>query len=166
MKVPLLDLKAQHSSIRSEIRQAIEQVVESQHFILGPEVEALEKEIASFCAARFAIGVSSGTDALLVALMAIGTGPGDEVITTAYSFFATAGVISRLGARPVFVDIDPKTFNLDSAAVGQKITSRTKAIMPVHLFGQCAEMDSIIEVVRRQRYPCDRGCGAGNRRSG
>ncbi len=147
MKVPLLDLKAQHSTIRSEIRQAIDRILESQYFILGPEVEALEKEIGSFCQSRFAIGVSSGTDALLVALMAIGTGPGDEVITTAYSFFATAGVISRLGARPVFVDIDPKTFNLDSRAVSQKMTSRTKAIMPVHLFGQCAEMDPIIEVV-------------------
>src|SRR5215475_381648 len=123
MKVPLLDLKAQYSTIRSEIREAIERVVESQYFILGPEVEALEKEIAFFCNARFAIGVASGTDALLAALMAVGVGPGDEVITTAYSFFATAGVISRLGARPVFVDIDPKTFNLDSGAVGEKITS-------------------------------------------
>ena len=148
MKVPLLDLKAQYSTIRSEISEAIERVVESQHFILGPEVEGLEEEIAAFCNARFAIGVSSGTDALLAALMAIGTRPGDEVITTAYSFFATAGVIARLGARPVFVDIDPKTFNLDSTAVGQKITSRTKAIMPVHLFGQCAEMDPIMEVVK------------------
>src|SRR6478672_482062 len=138
MKVPLLDLKAQYSTIRSEIREAIERVIESQHFILGPEVEGLEREIAAFCHARFAIGVSSGTDALLVALMAIGTGPGDEVITAAFSFFATAGVISRLGARPVFVDIDPKTFNLDSAKIEKKITSRTKAIMPVHLFGQCA----------------------------
>ena len=127
MKVPLLDLKAQYSTMRSEIREAIERVVESQNFILGPEVEGLEREIAALCNARFAIGVSSGTDALLVALMAIGTGPGDEVITTAYSFFATAGVIARLGARPVFVDIDPKTFNLDSSEVGQKITSRTKA---------------------------------------
>jgi dTDP-4-amino-4,6-dideoxygalactose transaminase len=111
-------------------------------------VEALEKEIAFFCQARFAIGVSSGTDALLVALMAIRVGPEDEVITTAYSFFATAGVISRLGARPVFVDIDPKTFNLDTRAVGQKITARTKAIIPVHLFGQCADMDPMIEAVR------------------
>src|SRR5262247_2137461 len=126
-KIPLLDLKAQYSTIRSEIQEAIERVAESQHFILGPEVEALEKEIAAFCNVRFAIGVSSGTDALLAALMAIGTGPGDEVITSAYSFFATAGVIARLGARPVFVDIDPKTFNLDTGAVVQKITSRTKA---------------------------------------
>src|SRR5215813_11858564 len=148
MKVPLLDLRAQHSTIRSEIREAIERVVESQHFILGPEVEALEREIAAFCNARFAIGVSSGTDALLAALMAIGIGPGDEVITTAYSFFATAGVIARLGARPVFVDIHPKSFNLDSGKVSSKITSRTKAVMPVHLFGQCVEMDPIIEVAQ------------------
>jgi dTDP-4-amino-4,6-dideoxygalactose transaminase len=147
MKVPLLDLKAQYSTIRSEIREAIERVVDSQYFILGPEVEGLEREIAAFCNVRSAVGVSSGTDALLAALMAIGTGPGDEVITSTYSFFATAGVIARLGARPVFVDIDPKTFNLDSAVVAQKITSRTKVIMPVHLFGQCAAMDPIIESV-------------------
>src|SRR4030095_3276803 len=134
MNVPLLDLTAQYSTIRSEIREAIERVVESQHFILGPEVEGLEREIAAFCKARYAIGLSSGADALLVALMAIGTGPEDEVITAAYSFFATAGVIARLGARPVFVDIDPNTFNLDSAQIGQKISSRTKAIVPVHLF--------------------------------
>jgi dTDP-4-amino-4,6-dideoxygalactose transaminase len=148
MKVPLLDLKVQYSTIRSEVQQAIGRVVESQHFILGPEVEELEQEIAAFCQVRFAIGVSSGTDALLAALMAISIGPKDEVITTAYSFFATAGVIARLGARPVFVDIDPKTFNLDSNAVGQKITPRTNAIIPVHLFGQCAEMDQIMEVVQ------------------
>ena len=148
MKVPLLDLKAQDSTIRSEIREAIERVVESQHFILGPEVEGLEQEIAAFCNARFAIGVSSGTDALIEALMAIETGPGDEVITSAYSFFATAGVIARLGARPVFVDIDPNTFNLDSAQVVQKITTRTKAIVPVHLFGQCAAMEPIMEIVQ------------------
>src|SRR5262249_26879733 len=133
---------------RFEIREAIERVVESQHFILGSEVEGLEEEIATFCNARFAIGVSSGTDALLAALMAIGTGPEDEVITAAYSFFATAWVVARLGAQPVFVDIDPKTFNFDSAQLGKKITSRTKAVMPVHLFGQCAEMDPIVEVVK------------------
>src|SRR5262244_3480793 len=147
-KVPLLDLKAQYSTIRPEIREAIDLALESQHFILGPEVDGLEREIAAFCNVRFAIGVSSGTDALLAALMAIGVGPGDEVVTTAYSFFATAGVISRLGARPVFVDIDPKTFNLDSGAVDEKISSRTKAIMPVHLFGQCAAMDPILDTVK------------------
>src|SRR5215471_18505109 len=146
--LPLLDLKAQYSAIRSEIREAIERVIESQHFILGPEVEGLEREIAAFCNVRFAIGVSSGTDALLAALMAVGVGPGDEVITTAYSFFATAGVISRLGARPVFVDIDQKTFNLDGSAINEKISSRTKAIMPVHLFGQCAAMDPILDTVK------------------
>jgi dTDP-4-amino-4,6-dideoxygalactose transaminase len=151
MNVPLLDLRAQYSTIRSEIRAAIERVVESQHFILGPEVEALEREIAAFCKARFAIGVSSGTDALLAALVAIGTGPGDEVITTTYSFFATAGVIARLGARPVFVDIDPKTFNLDNTQVDKKITSRTKVIMPVHLFGQCAEMEPILKAASQNQ---------------
>src|SRR5262245_46768375 len=148
MNVPLLDLKAQHSAIRAEIFEAIQRVVESQYFILGPEVQGLEGEIAAFCNARFAIGVSSGTDALLSALMAIGIAPGDEVVTSTYSFFATAGVIVRLGARPVFVDIDPQTFNLDSAEIDRKITSRTKAMMPVHLFGQCAGMDPIMEVAR------------------
>ena len=147
-KIPLLDLKAQYSTIRTEIGEAIERVVEAQHFILGPEVVGLEQQIAAFCQVRFAIGVSSGTDALLAALMAIRIGPKDEVITTAYSFFATAGVIARLGARPIFVDIDPKTFNLDSNAIGQKITPRTKAIIPVHLFGQCAAMDPIMEIVK------------------
>ena len=147
-KVPLLDLRAQHSHIRSEIRAAMERVVESQHFILGPEVEALEEQIAAFCGVRFAVGVSSGTDALLASLMAIGIGPGDEVVTTAYSFFATAGVIARLGGRPVFVDIDPDSFNCDANAVIEKITPRTKAIMPVHLFGRCAEMRSIVEAAR------------------
>src|SRR5262245_23613916 len=149
-KIPLLDLKAQYSTIRSEIQEAIERVIESQHFILGPEVEALEKEIAAFCQVRFAVGVSSGTDALLATLMTTGVGPGDEVITTAYSFFATAGVIARLGARPVFVDIDPRTFNFDSAKLSQKITSRAKAIMPAHLFGQCAAMDPILEIAKEK----------------
>jgi dTDP-4-amino-4,6-dideoxygalactose transaminase len=147
-KIPLLDLKAQYASIRTEIRDAIDRVCDSQHFILGPEVVAFEKAVASFCGAKFAVGVSSGTDALLAALMAVRTGPGDEVITTSYSFFSTAGVISRLGASPVFVDIDPRTFNIDASVVASKITSRTKAVMPVHLFGVCAQMDPIVEAAK------------------
>ena len=149
--VPLLDLKAQYSLIRAEIREAIERVLESQHFILGPEVDALEQEIGALCGARFAVGVSSGTDALLAALMAIGTGAGDEVITTTYSFFATAGVIVRLGARPVFVDIDLNTFNIDANAINGKITSRTKAILPVHLFGRVSDNEPILEIAKEKK---------------
>src|SRR5262249_53737087 len=148
IKVPLLDLKAQYATIRNEIREAIDRVCESQRFIMGPEVKAFEEEVAVFCGAKFAVGVSSGTDALLAALMAIRVGSGDEVITTCYSFFATAGVISRLGARPIFVDINPQTFNLDANAVGTKITSRTKAILPVHLFGKCTDMQLVMELAK------------------
>jgi dTDP-4-amino-4,6-dideoxygalactose transaminase len=147
--IPLLDLQAQYANIRTEIRQAIDRVCESQQFILGPEVEALEEEVSAFCHARHAIGVSSGTDALLVALMALGAGPGDEVITSSFSFFATAGVIARLGARPVFVDIDSRSFNFDAAGLESKITSHCKAILPVHLFGACAEMDPILATARK-----------------
>jgi dTDP-4-amino-4,6-dideoxygalactose transaminase len=146
MKVPLLDLTAQYETIRWEIRQAIDRVCEAQTFILGPEVSACENEIATFCDVRFAVGVSSGTDALLAALMALDIGPGDEVITTPFSFFATAGVVARLGARPIFADIEPESFNLDAQAVRTKITRRTKAIMPVHLFGRCADMETITEI--------------------
>ena len=146
MKVPLLDLKAQYDSIREEIDEAVLRVCASQRFILGPEVAELEKEVAARTGARFAVGVSSGTDALLVSLMALGIGPGHEVITSAYSFFASAGVIVRLGARPVFVDIDPDTFNMDPAAVVARMTERTRAIMPVHLFGRSMDLDPILEL--------------------
>src|SRR3954451_13464694 len=132
--VPLLDLNAQHAPIESELMEAMRHVFKSQRFILGPQVELLEKQVAQYSNCRFGIGVSSGTDALLVALMALGVGPGDEVITTPYTFFATAGVIARLGARPVFVDIDPVTFNIDVQAVADRVGDRTKVIMPVHLF--------------------------------
>jgi dTDP-4-amino-4,6-dideoxygalactose transaminase len=149
VRVPLLDLQAQYATIRPQIQEAIERVCESQHFILGPEVSGLEAEVATFCEARFAIGVSSGTDALLAALMAVGVGPGDEVITTSYSFFATAGTIARLGARPVFVDIERSSFNLDGRLLDAVITPRTKAIMPVHLFGRCCDMGTLTAVAER-----------------
>ncbi|MFO7871475.1 MAG: DegT/DnrJ/EryC1/StrS family aminotransferase [Kiritimatiellia bacterium] len=148
MKVPLLDLQAQYASIRDEIDAAVARVFESQRFILGPEVEQCEKALAGYSGCKYGIGVSSGTDALLVSLMAEGVGPGDEVITSPYTFFSTAGSIARLGAVPVFADIDPVTFNLDPALIPEKITDRTKAIIPVHLYGQTADMDPIMGVAR------------------
>jgi len=150
VKVPLLDLKAQHAALRPTVEAAVRRVFESQRFILGPEVEELERRLADYCGVGHAVGVSSGTDALLVALMAEGIGPGDEVITTPYSFFATAGVVDRLGARPVFVDVDPATFNLDPSRLEAAVTARTRAVMPVHLYGQMAEMGPVLEVAERQ----------------
>jgi dTDP-4-amino-4,6-dideoxygalactose transaminase len=153
MQVPLLDLKAQYQTIRAEILKVTGEVFESQYFILGPRVERLEKEIAAYCSSKYAVGVSSGTDALLIALMAAEIGPGDAVITTTYTFFATAGSITRTGARPVFVDIDPDTYNIScehlesvlSAMTGAELAS-LKAVIPVHLYGQCAAMDPILKV--------------------
>jgi len=150
-RVPLLDLKAQYAPIRAEIREVIDRVCDSQVFILGPEVDALEKEVAAYCGVPFAIGMSSGTDALLAALMALDLKPGDEVITTPFSFFATAGVVSRLGARTVFADIEAESFNMDPSEAIRKITPRTRAILPVHLFGRCADLDPLL------RAAADRG---------
>ena len=144
--VPLLDLKIQYHSMKDEIREAIDRVLESQQFILGPEVEALEKEISAYCQCRFAVGVSSGTDALLAALMALGITGGDEVVTSPFSFFASVGSILRVGATPVFADIDPVTFNIDPREVEKAITAKTKAVMPVHLFGQSADMAPILKI--------------------
>lgn len=141
--VPFIDLVPQYQTMASEIRAAVDKVLSEQKFILGDEVVALEKEIATYCDVRHAIGCNSGTDALIIALQALGVGPGDEVITTPFTFFATASSICRAGAVPVFCDIDPESYNLDPQAVAEAITPRTKAIMPVHLFGQCCEMEPL-----------------------
>ena len=160
MKVPLLDLKAQYATIKDEIREAIDRVLEAQQFIMGPEVAVLEKAVADYVGARHGIGMSSGTDALLAALMALEVGPGDHVITPVYSFFATAGVIARLHAVPVFVDIDPTSYNLSPTALERvwaglaaRVKSRVKAIVPVHLYGQCCDMASILALAGRIEVP-------------
>ncbi len=149
MNVPLLDLKAQYQTLKSELDAAILHTAETQYFILGPEVQKLEGEISEYLGANHAIGVSSGTDALLLALMALDIKAGDEVIVPTYSFFATAGVVSRLNAIPVFVDSDPVTFNIDPAQIEAKITNKTKAIIPVHLYGQSADMDPIMAIAKK-----------------
>jgi len=153
VKVPLLDLQAQYAPLRAEILAAVERVCDSQRFIMGPEITALETELAALLGIEHAVAVSSGTDALLLALMTLGIGAGDEVVTTTYSFFATAGAIVRVGARPVLVDIDPITYNIDPAAAAAAITPRTKAIMPVHLYGLSAEMDPLVAAAARAGVP-------------
>ncbi len=153
MKVPLLDLKAQYATIRDEIEPAVREVFESQYFILGPKVKEFEAQAEAYCGAKHALGCASGSDALLLALMALGIGPDDEVITTPYSFFATASCISRLGAKPVFCDIKPDTYNIDPDRIEPLINKRTKAILPVHLFGLVAEMDRIGAIARKHGIP-------------
>lgn len=149
MKIPLVDLKAQYASIKNEIDDAIRSVIENTRFILGPEVETFESEIAAYCETKFAIGVASGTDALQLALLACDVKPGDEIITTPFTFIATAEAITQCGAVPVFVDIDPKTYNINPAKIKLKITEKTKAILPVHLYGQPADMDLILELGKK-----------------
>jgi dTDP-4-amino-4,6-dideoxygalactose transaminase len=153
MQVPMLDLQAQYRPLRDDILATITRVCDSQRFILGPEVVELERELAQMLEVPHAVGVSSGTDALLLAMMALGIGHGDEVVTSTYSFFATGGCVSRLGATPVFVDIDPVTYNLDPSALASAITPRTKAIIPVHLYGQSADLDAILAIATAAGVP-------------
>lgn len=149
MKVPILDLDAQYKPIKKEIFAAFEEVFMTKRFVGGPKIDELENQIAEYCHCEYATGVSSGTDALIISLMALNIGKGDEVITTPFTFFATAGSIHRVGAKPVFVDIDPKTYNIDAKLIEEKITDKTKAIIPVHLFGQIADMDEINEIANK-----------------
>ena len=151
MAVPMLDLVAQYKKIRDEVRAAMDGVLDSQVCIGGPKVAECEKAIAAYSDSKFAIGASSGTDAILNTLMSLGVGRGDEVITTPFTFFATAGCIVRAGARPVFVDIDPKSYNLDAKKVAKAVTKKTKAILPVHLFGQMADMDPLMDIAREAK---------------
>ena len=153
MRVPLLDLQAQYGSIKDELNEAVRRVMDSQQFVLGPDVKALEEEVAAYTGSRHAVGCASGSDALLLALMALDVGAGDEVVTTPYSFFATAAAVTRLGARPVFVDIEPGTYNIDAGKIEAAVTERTRAVLPVHLYGQCAEMDAVLEVCGRHGLP-------------
>ena len=160
MKVPLLDLRPPLEELRDEILEAVTQVIDSTRYIMGPEIDGLEKEIAAYCGTKDAVGVSSGTDALLLALMVLEVGPGDLVMTSNFSFFATAGVVARLNATPVFVDIDPQTFNIDPESLSRALAEmdaqtrkRVKAIIPVHLYGQCADMEAILKISREYNIP-------------
>jgi dTDP-4-amino-4,6-dideoxygalactose transaminase len=149
-KVPFFDLAVQFKSIENEIKSALDEVFQNQQFIMGPKVQVLEEAMAQYCRTRYAVGVASGSDALLLSLMALGIGTGDEVLLPPFTFFATAGSISRLGATPVFVDIDRETYNMDPSKIEEKITTRTKAIIPVHLFGQCADMDPLLKIAQEK----------------
>ena len=173
MNVPLLDINAQNLPLQERFAQKFREIVSSGIFILGPEVEALEAEVAALCGAEYGIGVSSGTDALVLALMAAGIGPGDEVICPAFTFFATAGSVERLGATPVFVDVLPDTYNIDPEKLEAKITARTAAIIPVHLFGQAVDMAAVMDIATRHHLTViedvaqaidarfgERGCGS------
>jgi dTDP-4-amino-4,6-dideoxygalactose transaminase len=151
MKVPFFDLSVQFKSIENEIKSALEEVFKSQQFIMGSQVQILEETLARYCRARNAVGVASGSDALLLSLMALGIGTGDEVLLPSFTFFATAGSVSRLGAIPVFVDIDQETYNMTPSKIEEKITPRTKAIIPVHLFGQCADMNPILQIAKAKQ---------------
>src|SRR5215212_5973845 len=153
MQVPLLDLKQQHAALREELREAVGRVFESQQFILGEEVRRLEEELAAYTRAAHAVGCGSGSDALLLALLALDAGAGAEVVTTPFTFFATAGAVVRAGARPVFVDIEPRTYNIDPARIEEAVTERTRAILPVHLYGQCAEMGEILRIAESHNVP-------------
>ena len=156
--IPTLDLKAQYLSIREEIKIAIDTVLESQHFILGPEVQGLEREIAAYVDSKFGIGVASGTDALMLALKACDIGPGDEVLCPSFTFVATANAVSLLGAEPIFIDIDPTTFTIDPSKIDKSVSPRTKAIIPVHLYGQAADMDAIMGIARTQKLRVIEDC--------
>src|ERR1700687_2027834 len=153
MKVPLIDLSGQHQFLRPKLLDAIARVIDSQQFVLGSEVASLEEEIASYSTANSATGSPSGSDALLLALMALDIKAGDEVITTPFTFFATGSAIARLGARPQFVDIDPRTYNINPALVEAAITESTRAILPGHMYGQCADMDALLEIAERHDLP-------------
>ncbi|MEP6743245.1 MAG: DegT/DnrJ/EryC1/StrS family aminotransferase [bacterium] len=153
MNVPLLDLRGQHVLLRPQLVEAVARVIDTQRFVLGPEVEELEKEVADYCTTAFAVGCASGSDALLLALMALDLKPGDEVITSPFTFFATGSAITRPGGQPKFVDIDPSTYNIDPSQVETAITPRTRAIVPVHLYGQCAQMDPILEIASGRGLP-------------
>jgi len=171
-QVPLLDLKAQYATLRAEAQEALRRVCESQQFIGGPEVQRLEEEVAAYSGCEHGIGMSSGTDALLCAMMALGIGPGDEVIVPSFTFFATGGCVSRLGARPVFADVCPRTYNLRATDVEAKLSPRTKLIVPVHLFGQVADMDPILALASKRGIPVMEdaaqsiGAARGGRKSG